>query len=155
MRIENTLSLNSSSTVKLNFANSLNYDRLVFNNDAIYVNGANLVAEFAYAPSVGTAFNIIDTNNSLGIRGLFAQGNQLIAQGPDVSITLQIQYNSTSANDSVVLVVTNVTPNSASRFKDRVITPEIFEGGVVSITGTIVDADKNEVFFLDVDWWDG
>ena len=62
----------------------------------------------------------------------------------------KINYTGGTGND-VQLIRQNVAP----MFTNRLITPEIIEGDSVVVSGTIVEPDPRDVFFMNIDWGDG
>lgn len=114
-----------------------------------------------FFPTVGTAFRIIDNNDSpisfKPIVGTFSN----LPEGTIISTArgnLRISYLGGDGNDVVLTVVSSplvIPPNTPSRFPDRSVTPVIDEGDLATLTGTISDPDLHDVFFLDVDWGDG
>ena len=74
-------------------------------------------------------------------------GNQITSANGQVFI---IRYTGGPGND-VQLIRQNVAP----MFANRLVTPEINEGGSVIVSGTIVEPDPRDVFFMNIDWGDG
>ena len=74
-------------------------------------------------------------------------GNQITSINGQVFL---IGYTGGTGND-VQLIRQNVAP----MFTNRLVTPEINEGDSVIVSGTIVEPDPRDVFFMNIDWGDG
>src|SRR5262249_17495893 len=140
----------STSTIELN---SSGFDQLNVPVAANTVNlgGASLDVKLGFTPASGTLFTIVNNAGTDPIQGTFAQGNTITVPGANGNVTFGIIYNGGSNSNDVVLRAGGLAP----AFDNVTLTPSINEGGTVTLSGRILEADANNTFFLDVTWGDG
>jgi len=104
--------------------------------------------------SLGQEFEIANVNNDTGATGRFKdlngvtleEGSEFLAGGKN----FRISYVGGDGNDVTIRRV-----SGSPAFENRALTPEVDEGGFVTLSGLITEPDEEDTFFLDVDWGDG
>jgi autotransporter-associated beta strand protein len=103
---------------------------------------------------VGDVLTIVQNDASDKANGRFKDPTGLILnEGTTFSVdgqAFQITYSGGDGND---IVITHV--NTPPMFQNRQVTSPVGEGGQATVTGTIVEPDTLDTFFLDVTWGDG
>lgn len=140
----------SSASFQLNgLAAATGFDQVRVNGTVTLGNSA-LAASLGFSSAVNDKFIIIDNDGSTdALVGTFAG----LAEGATLTLNgqlFQITYKGGDGND-VVLTHINTPP----AFQDRSVTPQVLEGGVVTLTGTITEPDTLDTFTLEVNWGDG
>lgn len=140
----------SSSSFQLNgLAAATGFDQIRVNG-TITLGTSALAASLGFSSAVNDKFIIIDNDGTAdAVVGTFAG----LAEGATVTLNgqlFQITYHGGDGND-VVLTHINTPP----AFKDRSVTARVFEGGFVTLTGTITEPDLLDTFTLEVTWGDG
>lgn len=99
-----------------------------------------------FTSAVGDVFRIIDVQTAgRTITGVFT--------GMDLTVSGQRFTVSTTGGTGNDAAMTHV--NTGAAFGGRTISSPINEGGLAVLSGTIVDPDPLDTFFLDVNWGDG
>src|SRR5262249_36158073 len=96
-----------------------------------------------FASAVGDTFTVLD-NTTSGPTTL-TLGSSLVTADNGQRFSVRLVGN------DVVLR----TEDTAPMFQNRTATTPIRAGGIATATGTIVEPDSRDVFFLDVEWGDG
>jgi hypothetical protein len=112
-------------------------------------NAALNVVSLGKETKPGDRFVIIDNDGTDPVQGAFAglpeQSVITMADGAK----LQISYTGGDGND-VELTRIHAPP----KLLDRSVTPQVAEGSVATLTGTIVSPDPQQKFILEVSWGD-
>lgn len=115
-----------------------------------------LDVRLGFNPVVGDKFKIIKNLSDGGLGGGFfkdLQGNTL-EEGDTFTVagkTFQISYKADGGDAVSLTRVTNTTP----AFAAPGVTSGIPKGSLATLSGTIVEPDSQDTFFLDVRWGDG
>jgi autotransporter-associated beta strand protein len=161
LRSSGNVAFQSGSTFHVDIggttAGPTGHDQLnISSNGTIDLGNARLDVAFVgnFQSQVGNTYTIVQNDTANPISGFFTDGaGNVIPQGGEVlvnGVRLRVNYSGGNFND-VVLTHENTSPT----FVNRSVTSPLTEGQTATLTGTIVDPDPLDTFFLDVDWGDG
>ncbi|MBC7967916.1 MAG: autotransporter-associated beta strand repeat-containing protein [Fuerstia sp.] len=123
--------------------NATSNDRIIVNGSVKLSNSPIIVSGSATSSN---RLDIIQNDLTDAVSGA-TNGNLVTSSSGQV---FRISYTGGTGND-IQLVRQNVAP----MFTNRLVTPEITEGNSVIVSGTIVEPDPRDVFFMNIDWGDG
>jgi autotransporter-associated beta strand protein len=164
LEVTSNLTMNATSVVRFDIAGTIPGS----NQDQIHVTGAGTVdlgnAKLdirilpGFQSAVGNRYTLIQNDTANPIVGKFTdQNGQVLNNGDPYFLTTAagtvrflITYDDGDGNE---VVLTHV--NTASALQDRAVTSPVVQGGVATLTGTIVEPDAGDGFFLDINWGDG
>src|SRR5262249_22545634 len=111
-----------------------------------------------FSARAGDQFVIVDNDGSDPVQGVFsnlpASGQSTITVASPIGpATFRIDYNVGEGGNDVVLTLLSI--GGGPMFTNRQVTRVIDEGSVATLTGTIVEPNRNDTFVLTVDWGDG
>jgi fibronectin-binding autotransporter adhesin len=119
--------------------------RVVTGDVTLTGNGLAVDATLGFSSAVGDVFRIIDKQSAGAISGGFSTATLTIN-----SQTFALSTTGGTGNDGTL-----AHTNTGSAFGHRTITPVLDEGGTATLSGTIVDPDPLDTFFLEINWGDG
>jgi autotransporter-associated beta strand protein len=145
---DQSFQMNSGSILALDLDGTTpgtGYDQIqiVGNNPTVTLNNPTFVVHVGFSSAVGDTFKVLD-NTTTGPTTLNLTSSTITGDnGQHFSVSL--------VGNDIVLTTIDTPP----KFVNRSVTSPISEGGIATLTGTIVEPDPLDTFFLDVDWGDG
>jgi len=123
----------------------------------VHFNGSILQVRVGLGNAIGDTFRIINNDDSDVPTGeSFASTTQATVPQGAILIAptgerFSVNYTGSIGNNDVVLTRTT----AGAFFPNRSVTPQIVEGGVVTLTGIVSDPDRKDIFILQINWGDG
>jgi autotransporter-associated beta strand protein len=157
----------STVVVDLNGTGAGQFDQIVVTSGTVNLGNALLTGSSSSSLSGNPTFNILDNQGSGATTGTFDRldaSNNRVPWNPATDrgniggSSFSISYsadadNNGGAND--VRLTREGAAGTSSALQNRSITSPVTEGSVATLTGTIIDADPNGTFVLQVTWGDG